>query len=177
MGKVQDSFLKNMASGAVTRLADAKIENLRNSGTTEILPGMPVFRGSGKDGVEAFKADSPASEFVGIAVRAPSKVPAVYGANVAPWKTNDPVDVIVRGSVAVPLSENQKMGDPVYFYTAAGGNSGYEAGMYSTEAADVSEEGDVTIQLPNCAWRRCPDAQSWRGDGMAEIVIKTSNII
>jgi hypothetical protein len=94
-------------------------------------------------------------------VRIPSHTPETYGANIAPYGVNDPVDILVRGCVAVAI-ENAN--------TAVGGevHLNLSDGTYAVE-----EEEDVTIQLENCSWRRSGSS----ADHCAEIVIRERNLV
>ena len=159
MGKVLDSFL-HLFPGAVSRTADEIVISLKNAGNGAIYPGTAVFLAA-DGGVTAVRPGSTFDEFVGIAVRIPSHTPETYGANVAPYGVNDPVDILVRGCVAVAIENaNTVVGGEVHLNLSDG--------TYAVE-----EEEDVTIQLENCSWRRSGSS----ADHCAEIVIRERNLV
>ncbi len=158
MSQVLNKF-KNIVPGAVTRNIDAVIVALHNEGEEEIPFGAPVFLGS-NGGVVLSGESTEATAFVGIAVRSASKVPNTYGSNEAAYEPDGLVDVLVRGSICVKLSNQAcELGGAVYYDPA---NRTFE-----------SETDEDFITLPNTAWRTVADI----GDGLAEIVVKTRNII
>lgn len=158
MSQVLNTY-KNIAPGAVTRSIDAVIVALHNEGDEPIPFGAPVFLGE-NGGVTLSDEDSLATGFVGIAVRSPSKVPSEYGSGEASYEPNGIVDVLVRGSICVQLvSQSCDVGGAVYYDPA---NRTFE-----------TETDEDFITLSNVAWRTAADS----GDGLAEIVVKTRNII
>ena len=158
MSQVLEKF-KNIVPGAVTRNIDAVIVALHNEGDEAIPFGAPVFLGE-NGGVVLSDEDTAATSFVGIAVRSASKVPDTYGSNVASYEPDSLVDVLVRGSICVKLSNQAcELGGAVYYDPA-------------NRAFDTETDEDF-ITLPNVAWRTAADI----GDGLAEIVVKTRNII
>lgn len=160
MSQILKTF-KNIAAGAVTRNIDAVIVALHNEGEEAIPFGAPVFLGE-NGGVVLSDEDTAATAFVGIAVRSASKVPDTYGSNVASYEADSLVDVLVRGSICVRLpNEACELGGAVYYDP--------ENRVFSTE----HEDDDGLITLPNVAWRTAADI----GDGLAEIVVKSRNII
>jgi len=159
-GKVLSNFM-NCFPGSISRSADDIVVSLKNQGTAAIEPGEPVFLSADGKGVTKTQTDSAFSRFVGIAVRIPSATPNVYGEDVRKYEANDPVDVIVRGSVVVKLeNEMADAGGAVHLTLADG--------TFTTEAVT-----DETIQLANCSWRRSAEL----GDGCAEVVIRERNIL
>ena len=160
MGKVLTNFMK-FFPGAISRSVDDIVISMKNATSSPIAAGAAVFVSSDGSGVTTVRPGSTPDEFVGIAVRSPSATPETYGADVRPYAANDPVDILVRGCITVAL-ENAA--------TTAGGevHLNLSDGTYATE-----EEEDVTIQLPNCSWRRSATA----ADNCAEIVIRERNLI
>ena len=150
--------------GTISRAVDDIVVSLRNAGSTDINPGDAVFlkNDSNGPGVTRVQNDSTFAGFVGIAVRVPSRAGDTYGSNdPAPWKSGEPVDVLVRGCVSVAVD---------YTACATGGavHLNLQDGKYKTAA--VSGE---TIQLENCAWRTTTSSSGNR----AELVIKTRNVL
>ena len=74
MGKVLSTF-QNGYAGAVSRAVDAIIHAWPNKATAAIPFGAPVFMNAAKTGVTPGSATSEYDDFVGFAVRSPSKTP------------------------------------------------------------------------------------------------------
>jgi hypothetical protein len=163
MGKVLNTF-RNGFPGAVSRSADDVILSLRNASGAPVPFGAPVFLVPGENACRAFDAASATSEnFLGIAVRIPDKTPDTYpqgqfndGAGegeVGCWKAGDVMEVLVRGSVAIPLSATGSPGGNVYIrksdgkLTATAGSSG------STVLLE-----NVRIRNPRTGWSGCCEA-------------------
>ena len=156
-------FLRTIP-GTISRGVDDVVISMRNADTDDIKPGDAVFlkNDSNGAGVTRVKEDSTFAGFVGIAVRAASKTNETYGSNdPAVWKSGEPVDVLVRGCITVPID---------YLACTAGGavHLNLADGKYKTAAVSGS-----TIQLENCAWRTSTGSSGNR----AELVIKTRNVI
>ena len=94
--------------GTISRAVDDIVVSLRNAGSTDINPGDAVFlkNDSNGPGVTRVQTDSTFAGFVGIAVRVPSRAGDTSGSNdPAPWKSGEPVDVLVRGCVSVAVDD------------------------------------------------------------------------
>ncbi len=119
MGKVLAKF-NNGWPGTASRSNDDVIVSLKNAGSAAIQPGAPVFLYNSVTpaGVRGFISGTTTdADFVGFAVRVPDKTADTWGngSNTAPWNPGDPVDVLVRGSMAVSCgTSSAKMGQQVY---------------------------------------------------------------
>ena len=114
MGKVLSTFDIGWP-GAISRSVDDIVVSLKNAGTDPIPFGAPVFLTSDGEGVVAFSNNaSPAqtfASFVGFAVRVANKTPDTYpsgqdmssirGVQSGAWNPKEPVEVLVRGTIAV----------------------------------------------------------------------------
>lgn len=167
MGKVQQTFL-NGCPGAVSRSVDDIIISVKNAGETDIPFGAPVFLGSG--GAVPFNVSTPQAftAFLGFAVRIADKTPETYpsgqfnaaGSQAGVWKSGDVMEVLVRGSIALPLSDSGAAGGVVYVKKADG-----------TLQAAAGESG-ATVALENVHIRRPKDAS-----GCCEAVVTERNIL
>ena len=161
MGQVVSVF-KNGFPGSVSRSVDDVIVSLPNLSGVSIPFGAPVFlRGTG-DSVAPFDAATytDASRFVGFAVRVPDKTPRAFGSGAAAFEPLDPVDVLVRGTLALPMEGTCNPGVPVYLRLSDG-----------KLTASAGSAGS-TILLPDVAVRGRKDV-----DGMSEVVVKQRHII
>ncbi len=119
MGKVLSKFT-NGYPGAVSRSKDDVIVSLKNAGNSPIQFGAPVFLYNSvtPGGVRGFISGTTTdADFVGFAVRVPDKTSETWGngTNAGQWNPGDPVDVLVRGSMAVACgTSSAKMGQQVY---------------------------------------------------------------
>ena len=170
MGKVLKAF-GNGLPGAVSRSVDDIIISVRNTSGKDIAFGAPVFLG--EDGAEPFSTENPQdfSAFLGFAVRVADKTPDTYPqgqfndgtaeGETGIWKAGDLLEVLVRGSIAVPLTAAGTPGGNVYIrksdgkLTASAGSSG------------------SSVQLENVRIRRSRDAYST----CCEAVVNTRNIL
>ena len=161
MGQVVSVF-KNGYPGTVSRSVDDVIVSLPNLSGQAIPFGAPVFlRGTG-DSVAPFDAATytDATRFVGFAVRVPDTTPGTFGSNTAAFEPKDPVDVLVRGTLALPMEGTCNPGVPVYLRISDG-----------KLTASAGSAGS-TILLPDVAVRGRKDV-----DGMAEVVVKQRHLI
>ena len=166
MGKVLNYF-GNGVAGAVSRSVDDIIISVKNAGGTEIPFGAPVFLTSG--GAVPFNMTSPQDfdAFLGFAVRVADKTPDAYPQDqagipqIGTWKPGDVMEVLVRGSIAVPVSASGEQGGKVYIrksdgaLTAAAGQSG------------------TTVLLENVHIRNPQGV----GEQVAEVVVNSRNLI
>lgn len=168
MGKVQASFL-NGYPGAVSRSVDDIIIAMKNVSESNIPFGAPVFLASGGDGAEPFNTSSAQAftAFLGFAVRVADKTPDTYpsgqfnnGNQAGVWHPGDVMEILVRGSIALALSDTGAPGGTVYVKKADG-----------TLQAAAGESG-TTVGLTNVHIRKAKD-----GSGCCEAVVTTRNII
>jgi len=125
MGKVQSVFY-NGCPGAVSRSVDDIILSVKNAGETEIPFGAPVFLSGGA--AVPFDTASPQdfSAFLGFAVRVADKTPDTYPSgqfsqvSEGAWKAGDVMEVLVRGSVVLPVAVSGQPGQAVYVRKADG---------------------------------------------------------
>ena len=139
MGKVQKAF-SNGQPGAISRSVDDIVISVKNASEEDVPFGAPVFLG--ENGAEPFSTENPLefSVFLGFAVRVPDKTPDAYPegqfndgsaeGEAGKWKAGDVMEVLVRGSVAIPLTAAGSPGGSVYIrksdgkLTASAGSSG-----------------------------------------------------
>ena len=167
MGKVQASF-GNGSAGAVSRSIDDIIISVKNAGAVEIPYGAPVFLG--QDGAVPFSTESPQdfSSFLGFAVRVADKTPDTYpsGQNndsfseSGVWHAGDVMEVLVRGSIALPLAATGTRGGKVYVVKATGA------------LTPTAGESGTTVELQNVRIRNPKDAS-----GCCEAVVSKRNIL
>ena len=161
MAQVLSSF-KNGFAGAVSRAVDSIIVSLANLSGSAIPFGAPLFLRSAGDSVIPYNSSviQDASAFLGFAVRIADKTPETYGSAAASYAAGEPVDVLVRGTMVVPMEGTCYAGGPVYLRKSDGrltANAG---------------AADSTILLPNVSIRRPKDSA-----GFAEVVVRTRNLI
>jgi len=153
MGKVLTAF-RNGYPGAISRAVDDIVISLANAGAEDIPFGAPVFLSADRKGVVPFSTDSPQdySSFVGFAVRSAAKTPDTYpgGAFADPpraaWKPGDPVDILVRGCIALAVTSVGQRGGNLYIVKADG-----------KLTPSAGEEG-TTVLLENVKIRTPKDA-------------------
>ena len=129
MGKVQSIF-GNGSPGAVTRSVDEIVISVRNASGGDIPFGAPVFLAGG--GAVPFSTAAPQdfSSFLGFAVRVADKTPETYPRDqsgepqAGVWKAGDVMEVLVRGGIAVSLSNSGNNGGAVYIRKSDGGLTG-----------------------------------------------------
>lgn len=159
-GKVLSSF-NNGYAGAISRAVDDIVISLGNGSEGNLAFGKPVFLVSGQDACIPFDAETcTADNFLGFTVRAADKTPDTYGSSRGDYAPGDPVDVLVRGSMAVTMDSSAQIGSPVYIRKADG-----------ALVTNPGAEG-TTVLLPNVTVRRNRDSTR-----TAEIVITERNII
>lgn len=128
MGKVLEQFSSGFP-GAISRSVDEIVISVKNAGGTDIPFGAPVFMTN--NGAVPFNTSSPQdfSTFLGFAVRVESKTPDVYpsgqfsnpaNTQQGSWKANDVMEVLVRGSIAVPVAIAGQPGQPLYIKKSDG---------------------------------------------------------
>ena len=160
MGKVQQTFL-NGCPGAVSRSVDDIIISVKNAGETDIPFGAPVFLYAGENAVKPFDASaSTSANFVGFTVRVPDKTPETYGSSTGIWNADDPVEVLVRGSVVLYFENNVSPGASVYVRKADG-----------KLVVNPGAEGS-TVLLPGVTVRTGRDTAR-----CAEVVLTKRNVI
>ena len=159
MGKVLAS-ISNGFPGTVSRSIDNVIISMKNYSGGEIPFGAPVFLQSGQGACQVFDPDTSTEEaFLGFTVRVPDKTPDTYGSDTAAYATNDPVDVLVRGSVVLQFGGSVNPGSSVYIRKSDG-----------VLVTDAGASG-TTFQLPGVTVRTVSD-----GSSRAEVILKTRNI-
>ena len=166
MGKVLREFLRGWA-GSVSRSKDDVIVSLKNGGPDPIAFGAPVFLGMYGGVVNFEDGVSTPDRFVGFAVRVPDKTPGSYpaGQDVAyaagEYAPNEPADILVRGSVAVPVNTSgAKAGDKVYIRAADG------------KLVTAAGESGTTVELPNVTVRGARDT-----GGNCEVTVTKRNLV
>lgn len=165
MGKVQEIF-GNGRPGAVSRSVDDIIISVRNAGETDIPFGAPVFMTP--EGAVPFDIENPQEffTFVGFAVRVADKTPDTYGAGQfsdppeGAWHAGDVVEILTRGSMAIPLESIGSLGSPVYIRKADG------------KLTTSMGTSNSTVLLENVRIRNPRDAS-----GCAEITVNRRNAI
>ena len=160
MGKVLKKFTNGFV-GAASRSIDNVIISMKNGSGAAIPFGAPVFLIAGDNSCRGFAADSStAANFLGFAVRAADKTPDTYGSDLASYAANEPVDVLVRGSVVLQFGGSVNPGSSVYIRKADG-----------VLVTDAGASG-TTFQLPGVTVRTVSD-----GSSRAEVILKTRNIM
>jgi len=159
MGKVLSRFT-NGYPGAISRAVDDVVIALPNKYGTPIAFGQPVVLTSDGTGVLPFTSSNTADQFLGVAVRNPSKTPSTYGSNTGSYASDELVDVLVRGHVTVymPNDNNVRVGNVVSIIKSNG-------------AFSVST-GDAVVPLTNAHVSAGID-----GNNCVEIVLNSRNVI
>ncbi len=150
MGKVQKLFGYGFA-GAISRSVDDIVISIKNASAGDIAFGAPVFLT--ENGAVPFDTANPQTfeDFLGFAVRVADKTPEAYphgqnntaasaGENGA-WRTGDVMEVLVRGSIALPTNVSGGRGGKLYIRKSDGMLTG-TAGASGT-----------TVCLENCRIR------------------------
>ena len=125
MGKVQEHFF-NGRPGAISRSVDDIVISVRNASDGDIAFGSPVFLDD--NGAVPFTTADPQDfeTFLGFAVRVADKTPDTYPSgqfNDPPegaWHAGDVMEVLVRGSIAIPLSASGSAGGKLYIRKSDG---------------------------------------------------------
>ncbi len=167
MGKVLSAF-GNGYPGAVSRAVDDVIISMKNAGAAAIEFGAPVFMSADRTGAVGFDTASPQdfADFLGFAVRVADKTPDTYPAGPfdpqpqGAWQPGDPMDVLVRGSVAVRMSGTTRPAGRVYLRKSDG-----------VVTASAGSEGS-TVELENVRVRRA----RLETNGCAELAVLRRNI-
>jgi len=167
MGKVLSAF-GNGCPGAVSRAVDDVVISMKNAGSAEIEFGAPVFISADRTGAVAFDPASPQdfADFLGFAVRVADKTPDRYPAGPfdpqpqGAWQPGDPMDILVRGSIAVKMSGTTRPAGRVYVRKSDG-----------AVTASAGSEG-TTVELENVRVRRA----RLESNGCAELVVLRRNI-
>ena len=159
MPQVLQSFT-NGFPGTVSRSIDHIILSLRNDSGAVIPFGTPVFLVPGANACRGWTENDTSAGFLGFAVRAGDKTPDVYGQSTAVWNPDDPVDVLVRGTIVLAMTGAVTPGSPVYLRKADGK-------LVTSAGAD-----GTTVPLPNVTVRSPRDA-----DGRAEAVVTNRNVL
>ena len=159
MGKVLNDFENNWP-GSVSRAVDDILVALPNHASEPIPFGSPVFLDA-TGGVVPGSGSSTFASFLGFATRIPDKTPDTYSSSVGSWdpQLDGPVEVLVRGTVAVRCIGEPATGGAVYLRLS---NNRISA-----------TGGDGTIQLTNCTFRK----EASLGSGCAEVVVRTRNLL
>ena len=160
MGKVLKKFTNGFV-GTASRSIDNVIISMKNAAGAAIPFGTPVFLKAGENSCRVFnESTSTEANFLGFAVRVPDKTPDTYGSDTAAYATNDPVDVLVRGSVVLQFGGSVNPGSSVYIRKSDG-----------VLVTDAGASG-TTFQLPGVTVRTVSD-----GSSRAEVILKTRNIM
>lgn len=163
MGKVLASFT-NGWPGAPSRSIDEIIISMRNGSGGDIPFGAPIFFQAGQNSCAPFNPANAASftadQFIGFSVRSGVKTPEVYGSNEAYYKSNDIVEILVRGAIVLKLDEGAEPGDSVYIRK--------EDGAFVTEAGTSGS----TIELPNVHVKTVSDSEN-----RSEVVVLKRNLL
>ena len=173
MGKVLSNFDIGWP-GAISRSVDDIVVSLRNAGSDPIPFGAPVFLVADGEGVVAYDPNaSPAhtfASFVGFAIRVAGKTPDTYPARQdmssirndqsGAWNPKEPVEVLVRGTIAVATSVGFLPGGNVY--------------LRKEDGALVPEAGQsgTTILLENVKMR----TPQGNNRPCSEVLVTTRNI-
>ena len=166
MGKVLSNFMRGWP-GTVSRSKDDVIVSLKNADSDPIAFGAPVFLGTNGGVVNFTGGVSTPDKFVGFAVRIPDKTPDTYptGQDVdgsrGEYAFGDPVDVLVRGSVSLPVgTSSAKIGDKLYIRIS------------DSRLVTVAGESGTTVELPNVTVRGTRDT-----GGNCEVTITKRNLV
>ena len=158
MGKVQEAF-GNGRPGAITRSVDDIVISVKNASETDVPFGAPVYLADG--GAAPFDPDSPQefTSFLGFTVRVPDKTPDDYprGQFSDPpegvWHAGDVMEVLVRGSIALPLAVTGSCGGNVYI-RKSDGRLTTSAGT----AGSTIQLENVRVRTPRNNWSGCCEA-------------------
>ena len=161
MGKVLSAF-NNGYPGSVSRAVDNVITAFANKSSNPIPFGKAVVLNENKDGVIPFDPTTHTGDnFLGVAVRNPSKTPDTYGSHTGSYAPGELVDVITRGSVTVEMANSTGgLGTPVSIYKSNG------------KFIATTTTGENYIPLNNVHLSARAD-----GDNRAEILINTRQIL
>ena len=170
MGKVQNTFGYGVP-GAVTRSVDEIVIAVRNASDRDVEFGAPVFMT--EDGAVPFDVSDPQefTSFLGFAVRVADRTPDAYpqGQNntaasageTGVWHAGDVMEVLVRGSIALPTVVSGARGGSLYIRKSDG---------MLTGAAGASGS---TVLLENCRIRAPRNAST----DCCEAIVNKRNIL
>ena len=166
MGKVQEHF-SNGWPGAISRSLDDVVISVRNVSDGDIPFGAPVFLAN--QGAVPFDITDPQEfeTFLGFAVRVADKTPDTYPSGqfntdeAGAWHAGDVMEVLVRGSISIPLAVPGSTGGNVYIRKSDGKLTASAGGSGSTVRLE-----NVRIRRPRNDWTAC-----------AEVVVQTRNLI
>ena len=159
MGKVLSGF-SGWFPGMPTRSADEiVIPSVNREVSASVAFGAPVVLASDGKGVVNWTSDSAADDFVGFAVRVPSKAPDAYGSSAASYAHGEAMDVLTRGGVIVSVSSG----------TAAPGGSVYI--VKATGAIVCAADSTNTVELTNVKFRTARNTA-----GEAEVIVLSRNL-
>ena len=170
MGKVQYTFGYGVP-GAVTRSVDNIVIAVKNASNKDIGFGDPVFMTD--NGAVPFDIADPQefTAFLGFAVRVADKTPDAYpqGQNntgssageTGVWHAGDVMEVLVRGSIALPTNVSGVRGGKLYIRKSDGKLTG-------TAGASGS-----TVLLENCRIRAPRNAST----DCCEAIVNKRNIL
>ena len=162
MGKVQNHFTPG-APGTVTRSVDDIIISVRNASDGDIPFGAPVFLDS--DGAVPFDLTDPQdfTSFLGFAVRVADKTPADYPdgqfgepggkGQAGAWHAGDVMEVLVRGSISLKVSDSGARGGKLYIRKSSGNITSMAGASGDTVALD-----NVRIKNPRASYTNCCEA-------------------
>ena len=167
MGKVLSNFGNGFA-GQVSRSKDDVIISIKNTSASDIPFGAPVFLYQG--GGVPFNTSSPqaATAFIGFAVRVADMTPETYpsGQNEANpaqgvWKAGSIMEVLVRGSIALPCVNGGHTGDSLRIRKSDG------------KLTALAGAADSTVELTNVVVRKPCDSYT----NCCEATVKTRNVL
>ena len=154
------NLFPNGFPGAVSRSKDDVIISMRNASGANLAFGTPVFQVAGERSCRPYTNDATQGNFLGFVVRIPAKTPDTYGSNVAAFGPNDPVDILVRGTLVLEFANAASPGSAVY--------------LRKNDSKLVTAPGaeGTTLQLPNCTVRTSRDSNK-----CAEVVVTKRNVL
>ena len=158
MGKVQDVFY-NGRPGAISRSVDDIVISVKNASEAAIPFGAPVFLT--ENGAVPFDISDPQAftSFLGFAVRVPDKTPETYPQgqyNDPPegvWNAGDVMEVLVRGSIVIPMAVAGSAGGAVFIrksdgqLTASAGSSGSTVELTNVHVRNPRGSVDVNAEV------------------------------
>jgi len=150
----------NGKPGAISRSVDDIVISMRNASGADLPFGVPVFQVAGERSCRPYTGDASQANFLGFSVRSASKTPDTFGSSTAHFAANEPVDILVRGSIVLEFASTASPGSPVYLRKA-------DSKLVTTPGAE-----GTTIQLPNVTVRTTRDTNR-----CAEVVIAKRNLL
>ena len=159
MGKVLGTFT-NGWPGATSRAVDEVIISMANGSGNDIPFGAPVFMIEGRNSCKPYASNVEAANFLGFTVRSGDKTPNTFGSDEAVFKSNDPVEILVRGAIVVQFGHAVDPGAVVYIRKSDG-----------VLVTDPGSSG-TTLELPNVRVKTASDI-----DNRAEVVVTERNLL